>query len=339
MPANVLGKLFHRGVAPLRFFAQSFQNDHVEIARQLLLEPPARPVARFQRRCRRHLQLLRGLRNRGFRVAQNHRARPLGFLFADGLLDLGIRAASARMRQCSGQKLVEQHSQRINIGRRGDRLAADLFRTGVVERHRTLIDARRFVGNKFGAQQFGDAEVEQLRRAIRGHQDIAGFDVAMHHQAPVRVFYGPAHRAEKLKALRDGAFAALAILVDARAIHILHHQIRQALRSRAAVQQARDIRVVQTGEHLPLRAKSPQDFARVHAAQDHFDGDFPLVFVIHARGQPHRSHSPAADAPLQLIGSDPVAFRKLAGILGGAEQASAQIGGRLRHKILGIGVA
>ncbi len=97
--------------------------------------------------------------------------------------------------------------------------------------------------------------------------------------------------------------------------------------------------MIQTGEHLPLRAKTPQDFARVHAAQHHFDGDFPLVFVIHASGQPYRSHSSAADAPLQLIGSDPVAFRKFAGVIGRAEQAAAQIGGGLREKILGFRVA
>jgi hypothetical protein len=97
--------------------------------------------------------------------------------------------------------------------------------------------------------------------------------------------------------------------------------------------------VVQTGEHLPLRAESPQDFARVHPAQDHFDGDFPLVFVIHARGQPHRSHSSAAEAALQLIRSNPISFRELARIIGAGEQAASKIGGGLRKKVLGFGVA
>ena len=37
MPPNVLGKLFHRAVAPLRFLAERHQHDVVQVARQLAL--------------------------------------------------------------------------------------------------------------------------------------------------------------------------------------------------------------------------------------------------------------------------------------------------------------
>ncbi len=47
--------------------------------------------------------------------------------------------------------------------------------------------------------QLGDAEVEQLGRAFRGHQDVAGLEIAVDHQVAVGVGDRVGDRQEKLQ--------------------------------------------------------------------------------------------------------------------------------------------
>ena len=51
-------------------------------------------------------------------------------------------------------------------------------------------------------EDLGDAEIEQLGRAVVGHQDVAGLDVAVHHPEPVRELDRGADRAEELAGAR-----------------------------------------------------------------------------------------------------------------------------------------
>ena len=48
-----------------------------------------------------------------------------------------------------------------------------------------------------GCDELGDAEVEQLRRPVGGHQDVAGLDVPVHDQVAVRELHRGADLAEQ----------------------------------------------------------------------------------------------------------------------------------------------
>ena len=52
------------------------------------------------------------------------------------------------------------------------------------------------------------------------------------------------------------------------AAHKIHYEIRQTVRSRAAVEKFRDIWMIEIGENLPLKTKAANDFVGVESAFD-----------------------------------------------------------------------
>ena len=73
-----------------------------------------------------------------------------------------------------------------------------LVHFGVMRRRPGAV-ARACAG-ELSNQQLRDAEVEQLGRAVGGHEDVGRLDVAMDDQALVRVVDGGADVAEELQA-------------------------------------------------------------------------------------------------------------------------------------------
>jgi hypothetical protein len=64
----------------------------------------------------------------------------------------------------------------------------------------------------------------------------------MNYEILVRILDGLAHGAEQMQPLFRSELVDPAIIVDPNAIHILHHQIRQAVVGDSAVQKTRDAR-------------------------------------------------------------------------------------------------
>ncbi len=75
------------------------------------------------------------------------------------------RAAAKTIRTMPGQQFVENNAQRVNVGEEGDGFALYLFGAGVFHRHHAQgrRGLRRGLGDKLWVEQFGDAEIEQLR--------------------------------------------------------------------------------------------------------------------------------------------------------------------------------
>ena len=73
------------------------------------------------------------------------------------------------------------------VGRNGHRFAMQLLWRGVVGRCKARSRLRQTTVFGGVAEQFGDAEVEQLHLAIRGHQNIGGLDVAVNDQTAMRI--------------------------------------------------------------------------------------------------------------------------------------------------------
>ena len=147
-------------------------------------------------------------------------------------------------------------------------------------------------------EQPGDPEIQQLRHAIRADQDVRGLDVAVDDGAAMRIGDGRAHLAKELQPFGDVECLLVAIVVDRQPLDVLHDEVRQAVLGRVAVEQARDVRVIEAGEDLPLVAEAAQHGLRVHAALDELDGDLLLVLAVGAPREIDRAHPAAAD-PLQ----------------------------------------
>src|SRR4030095_1054912 len=105
-------------------------------------------------------------------------------------------------------------------------------------------------------EQFGDSEIEQLRRAVFSHQDVARLEVAVDDQLAMRVLDGGTNVAEEFELLVERKLTPVAIGGDRFARDELHHQSTLPLSCRAAVEQASDVRMIERSQYLPLAQES-----------------------------------------------------------------------------------
>jgi hypothetical protein len=131
-----------RGIALLRLLRERLEHDVVEVAGD-----DARTTAQHRRfalaRIGLALQRLRGPR----RVASRIAFLPLRVGLALQAVGLGV-----------GQQFVEHDTERIDVGHRRHRLAAHLFRRGVVQRERAHAGARLLGCADVCVDQLGDAK-------------------------------------------------------------------------------------------------------------------------------------------------------------------------------------
>src|ERR1700682_6175280 len=122
----------------------------------------------------------------------------------------------------SGQQLVEHHSQRVNIRERGDGLSLNLLRARILGIHQPHHrDRGRQLSRGCRIEKLRNSEVEQLDRSIGRNQDVAGLQIAMYHQALVRVVNRGADAAEQFEALAAIQLALVAPLPKLRAKGLL----------------------------------------------------------------------------------------------------------------------
>src|SRR6478672_3224317 len=129
------------------------------------------------------------------------------------------------------------------------------------------------------AQDFCDAEVEQLGHAIWRDQDVAGLEIAMNDQVLVRVMNGCAHVPKEFETLSSRELMTLAIAVDWHAIDQLHDEVRNTVVSGAAVKQASDIGMIESSEDLPFMAKALKNELRIESTTHQLDRNFPIKFA------------------------------------------------------------
>ena len=286
--ADVFGKLFHRSVPSLRFLPQRLQQDEVEVAAQLSRQPW-------------RWRLFRGRVPLG---APHRSARPFGLLARDGCGQLATGAALEAVGSATREEPIEHHSKRVHVAGGRHRLATDLLGAGVLRRERPQ---HRLCHVADGIQQRRDTEVQQLRDPVTGHEDVGGLDVAMNHQALMRVLDRRADTEKQLQALSDRRPVRATELVDRRAVDELHHEIRDAAVGGAAVEEARDVRVIQTRENLALPAEALNDSGRVESRAHQLQRDLLLVLAIGANGREHFAHAAATELRNDVVRPDPMA--------------------------------
>ena len=117
------------------------------------------------------------------------------FLHADGVDQLRVGARHQTVRATPRGQAIQQHAERVHVRGRGDRFAAQLLRAGTFRRDHP--NEGRF-GRRVGLEHLRDAEVQQFRDAVAGHEDVRRLDVAVHDQMLVRVVHRQAHTPEQV---------------------------------------------------------------------------------------------------------------------------------------------
>src|SRR5579862_3015728 len=127
----------------------------------------------------------------------------------------------------------------------------------------------------------------------------------MNHQALMRILHGGAHPAKKLQATGDRKPMDVTVPVDRDAFHQLHYQIRDALLGRSSVQQAGDVRVVESRQDLAFMAKTLQQESSVEAATHDLDCNLFVVLPVGARCAINRAHAAVADLFQNVVRTNP----------------------------------
>jgi hypothetical protein len=120
----------------------------------------------------------------------------------------------------------------------------------------------------------------------------------MHHEALVRVLHGRTHLLDECEPCRDRQRPFVAPIRDGGAIDILHGQKRASVIGGAAVEQARDVRMLERGEDLSLAMEARQHVVRIHTAPQHLDRHPLLEGPIVACAQIDRPHAATSELAL-----------------------------------------
>ena len=268
------------------------------------------------------------------------------FVVLDGASHLGQRLAVEVVGQSSGQQLVAQHAERVDVGTHVDRVAraADLLGTGVGDRADVLSLARQGLRSQsLGVRQASDAEVEHLGRAALLDQHVAGLQVAVDDALAVCVLDGLADSDQEAQASVDVELLLLGPGRDRRAGDELHGEEGQLAPGRLGgpgLVDARDAGMRQPPEHLGLELETAQVSTRGEPGLDQLQRDVASRVLL--LGLVDDAHAAAADLAQDAVGADafgeraPVVQRVVGqesrGLVGGAleERVSRRVAGEHR---------
>ena len=196
---------------------------------------------------------------------------------------------------------MEEHAQRIDVARRGDRLPPHLLGARVPERHGPQPQLREPGIGPSGIEQLGDAEIQQLGHAVAGDQDVAWFQIPVDHQVLMGEVDGRAHLPEQGQPLAKRQLAG--VFIDGPPLDVFHDEIGPAVLRRAAVEELGDVGVIEMGEDLPFGTEPPDDLRR--RSQPHqLEGDPLIEILVRAHGEIDSSHASDTNAPDDIVVSE-----------------------------------
>src|SRR5580693_62737 len=186
----------------------------------------------------------------------------------------GIRIAEGPY---PGEQLVQNHSQRENIGRDIDALGAKLFGARVARRQHAN-PGNGDVG--LAGQERGRAEIEKLDCAFGVHQDVGGFQIAMDNQIAVSVSDRVAHLEKNSQTRFYVELALVAVAIDRLAVDVLGDQEWLAGRRKAAIQQPRNVVVIERCQNLALGLEAAEKFGAGEITGHNLQSDGSLKLAV-----------------------------------------------------------
>ena len=223
-----------------------------------------------------------------------------------------LRRLAGRM--LAGQQHVEQHAQRIDVGRRRDRQAGELLGGRELRRQHAAGLARqlRRATCALIVEQRGDAEIEELDHAVAGDQHVGGLDVAVHDQVRVRVRHRRQHVEEQPQPRLDAEATRVAVAVDLFTLDALQHQVRLSGRRDACVEQRRDVRMGEASEDVTFTPEALPGGAADQGNVEQLDRDLGLVAAVAAVGEPDAAHAAVAERLFERVGAKGLAGERRA---------------------------
>src|ERR1700693_4991911 len=133
-----------------------------------------------------------------------------------------------------------------------------------------------------GIKYLGDSEIEQPWGSVFRDQDVARFQVAMHHELAVSIGNCFANIPEKLQAVLYRNFRFTAIDVNRQPVlDEVHHQIGLSCVSQTGINQSHDPGMIQVRQDLPFIQKPQLQVAGVNRSFEKLDGaELPYVAVV-----------------------------------------------------------
>jgi hypothetical protein len=157
--------------------------------------------------------------------------------------------------------------------------------------------------------------------------NVAGLEIAVHHELLVGVVEGFAHLDEEPHSRGDREGTARAVVEQRRPFDVLHRKIGLARRRRAAVNEAGDPRVFQPGEDPPL-APEPLLEARIRESRPDQLQRHPLGEISSLPlGEIHHTHTARAENLEQPERTDPAGRWSHDAIVEGTQESGVRVGG------------
>src|SRR5580700_1385783 len=119
----------------------------------------------------------------------------------------------------------------------------------------------------------------------------------MHDEVLMRVMDRGTNGLKQAQTRRNIEPVRVAERVHGDAVDVFHDDVRGAVRQRAAVQEMRNVGVIELGEDLTLDLEPRLDSAGERAAEYHFDGYLLLELGVRTFGKvnfPHAAHTQGA---------------------------------------------
>ena len=111
-------------------------------------------------------------------------------------------------------------------------------------------------------------------------------------KALVRMMHRRAHLSEQIEARVDGEHPTVAPRIDGCPVDVLHGQPGHAVVGGPAVDQLRDVGVLQLRENLSFRAKTLKQPLRIRTTPQRLDGPPLPERIVGPFGEIHRAHAP-----------------------------------------------
>ncbi len=149
--------------------------------------------------------------------------------------------------------------------------------------------------------EFRNTKIQQFHLPLCGNEDVGWFEIPMDHEVAMRIGNCLAYLREETHPLRQRSVSARAVLRDRLALNELHCHVGPAVCRDASIVKARDTRVLQARQDLPLHVEALELSNRF--VPQEFDRDPLREVAFGAHGLVNDTHAAAAYMSRNLPGS------------------------------------
>jgi hypothetical protein len=145
-----------------------------------------------------------------------------------------------------------------------------------------------------------NAKIQNSRRPRGIHKDVTRFQIAVNYQVAVYVLDRPAAVEYQSDNLRRRKLLFDAILVDGRAVNVVHHQIRPPGFRHALVDDSRNVGVVESRQDLAFALK-PFVLAGEESRSDYLNCKAPRALQPDVLGKVYKTSPALPEMPQDAI--------------------------------------